>query len=371
MKILPFLLLSALAATLPAQTAKPPRFLKAVRSPEVQADGRVTFRFFAPNAKKVGLERDWGPRLPMTVDEKGVWSLTTDVLPPDLYVYTFVVDGAQFADPANESMKPIVTGGTESLVLVPGTSPLPWEERAVPHGVVHRHRYASPTVGESRDFLVYTPPGYKPSKTYPVLFLLHGVMEGESAWTTAGRANVILDNLIAEGKAKPMLVVMPLGYGVPNVPDRVGDILLGRSQPQKEMDNVGAMILKEIAPEVERSYRVAKGPKNRAIAGLSMGGAQALYLGVNHPKEFGAVGSFSGAFIMYGAKFDPWFPKPKTDALVWIACGKEDFLFNVNRQVKTWLKGQSVRFEEIETPGAHTWHVWRRNLIEFAPLLFK
>lgn len=372
MKTLPLLVATfacAITSVATAQTA--PRFMKPVRSPEVQADGRVVFRFFAPNAKKVSLERDWGVRAPMAVDEKGVWSFTSDALPPDFYVYSFVVDGAQFADPANERIKPIVSGGSESIVHVPGPKTLSWEEREMPHGTLHRHRYHSAAVGEARSFVVYTPPGYQARKRYPVLVLLHGVMEGEDAWTAAGRANVILDNLIADGKAKPMIVVMPLGYGIPNVADRVGEILLGAADHHKQIDTVGTTLFKEILPEVERTYGTAKGPKNRAIAGLSMGGAQALYLGINHPKEFGYAGSFSGAFVMYGGKLDPWFPKPKTDVRLWIACGKEDFLARSNRQLKDWFKAQSVPFEDIETPGAHTWHVWRRNLTEFAPLLFK
>lgn len=370
MKPLPLLSAALFAALAPLASAQnPPRFMKPVRSPEILASGQVVFRFFAPNAKKVGLERDWGTRLPMTMDDKGVWSVTLDTLPPDFYVYSFVADGAQFADPANPDFKPVATGGTESLFHVPGKEA--WDERNVPHGTLHRHRYQSSTIGEVRSYVVYTPPNYQASKRYPVLYLLHGVMEAEDAWTAAGRANVILDNLIADGKAKPMIVVMPLAYGMANVPDRVGDILMGGADHRKQIDNVGATILKEILPEVERSYGVAKGPKNRAIAGLSMGGAQALYIGVNNPKVFGQVGSFSGAFLLYGAKFDPWFPKPKTDARLWIACGKQDFLVPSNRQLKTWFKGQSVAFDEIETEGGHTWHVWRRNLIEFAPLLFK
>ncbi|MGV3616778.1 MAG: alpha/beta hydrolase-fold protein [Fimbriimonas sp.] len=348
-----------------------PRIFKAVRSPEVHPDRRATFRFFAPNAKKVSLERDWGPRVDMTMDAKGVWSFTSEGLPPDIYTYSFVVDGVQLGDPGNPWLKPSVTGGVESLVRVPGTKALPWEERDGRHGAVHRHRYDSAAVGEAREFLVYTPPGYNPKVAYPVLFLLHGVMESEGAWTAAGRAHVILDNLIADRKAKPMIVVMPFGYGMANVPDRVGDIFSGRRDNQRDMDAVGKTIFEEITPEVERLYRTARGPKNRAIAGLSMGGAQALYLGLKEPHRFGAVGSFSGAFIMYGAKLDAWFPNPKTNAKIWIACGKEDFLINPNRQMRTWLTGKSVPFEWTETPGTHTWQVWRRNLAEFAPRLFR
>src|SRR5262249_19784036 len=149
----------------------------------------------------------------------GVWSVTTDPLPPDIYPYSFVVDGTTVADPSNVLVKPIVMGGNQSLVHVPGPPELSWEENDVPHGTLHRHCYHSKVAGEGRDFFVSTPPGYDPAGQvkYPALSLLHGITDDASAWTTAGRANVILDNLTATGKVKPMLVVMPLGYGFPNV----------------------------------------------------------------------------------------------------------------------------------------------------------
>lgn len=358
-----------------AQTPDPakPRIFKAVRSPEVSAAGKVTFRFYAPNAKKVAVEREGFPRLAMTMDASGVWSATTEALAPDYYVYSYIVDGVQLSDPANVLLKPIVTGGAENLVHVPGPATLSWEDRDVPHGTVHRHRYRSAVIGETRDFLVYTPPGYDPAarRAYPVLYLLHGVMEGESAWTSGGRANVILDNLIADKKATPMLLVMPLGYGFADVPDRVGDVFASSAAKQREsFDKFGKTLFDEIVPQVEKGYRVSK---ERALAGLSMGGAQALYLGLNNPGRFNSVAALSGAFIMYGGSNDAWFPKLTGAKLptLWIACGKEDFLIGSNRNMKTWLKSKGVAFTETETAGAHTWMVWRRNLTEYASTLFK
>src|SRR5579875_1943947 len=198
---------------------RPPARPEPLRSPEVGEDGRVTFRFRAPNAKEVLVALDGAPRAAMHQDDQGVWSLTTDPLPPDVYPYSFVVDGTMLADPSNPLVKPIVMGGNQSLVHVPGPPELSWEVNDVPHGTLHRHFYRSAIAGEGRDFHVYTPPGYDPAgrEEYPVLYLLHGITDDASAWTTAGRAHVILDNLIARGEARPMVVVMPLGYAFPHV----------------------------------------------------------------------------------------------------------------------------------------------------------
>jgi enterochelin esterase family protein len=355
-----------------------PRMGHAVRSPQVQPDGRVQFRFHAPNAKQVFLAREGMPRLAMSKDDRGTWSITTDVLQPDLYCYQFVVDGVVLADPANPMCKPIVTGGHESIVHVPGPASLSWEPQDVPHRTLHRHVYQSRVLGEARPLLVYTPPGYDPAaaQTYPVLYLLHGVMDDETAWTTAGQTHVILDNLIARRKARPMLVVMPLGYGFPNVPDRMREQFGAPAGQQKIMDALTRLLLDEVIPQVERDYRVTRDREARAIAGLSMGGSQALSIGLNHRDRFAWIGSFSGALIMYGQPFGKWFPDLKVRAdsrvrLLWLACGTEDFLLGVNRNYKEWLKTNEVPFTAVETPGAHAWQVWRRNLTEFVPLLFQ
>src|SRR6202020_1056507 len=187
-------------------------------SPEVHSDGSVSFRFRAPNAKEVQLAREGAEPQAMQKDDQGVWSLTTTPLAPDYYSYSFVADGVRLIDPSNPLLKPNLLS-TESSVHVPGPSSLPWELNDVPHGEIHHHFYKSSVADDDRDYYVYTPPGYEKSgkQSYAVLYLLHGYSDDASGWTAVGRANVILDNLIAQGKAKPMMLVMPLGYGAPEI----------------------------------------------------------------------------------------------------------------------------------------------------------
>src|SRR3984893_12742083 len=202
------LLMLLSAAVLPG-LAQPPQAPPPIQSPEVQSDHRVTFRFRDPNAKAVVLTREGGPRLPMEKDEQGVWSVTTDPLEPDLYGYSFVADGVGLMDPSNSLMKPNLLNN-QSEVHVPGPSSLTWEINDVPRGQVDHHFYHSAIVGDNRDYYVYTPPGYNPTaKTvYPTLYLFHVFSDGADGWTAVGRAHIILDNLIAQGKAKPMVIVM-------------------------------------------------------------------------------------------------------------------------------------------------------------------
>lgn len=361
-----------------APQGRPRAMMGPVRSPEVQKDGRATFRFRAPNAKEVFLARDGVPRAAMQKDEQGIWSITTDALAPDFYPYSFVVDGVTLADPSNPLVKPIVMGGNQSLAHVPGPGSLSWEVNDVPRGTLHRHYYKSGIAGEQREFFVYTPPGYDPAgkEEYPVLYLLHGITDDASAWTTAGRAHVILDNLIAQGKAKPMLVVNPLGYAFPNVAEDLFKLFRDPATQQESMAKFSATVLDEIIPQVEKGYRTAKDRDARAIAGLSMGGAQALYIGLNHMDRFGWIGSFSGAFVMYGNDYAKSFSNlsgesPSKPRLIWLACGTEDFLIDPHRKFEGWLKSKGVQFTSTETPGAHTWMVWRRYLTDLAPLLFR
>lgn len=366
-----------LAAQSPAPGPAKPRIGHSARSPEVAPDGRVTFRFHAPNAQKVSAVREGAKRLPMTKDERGTWNAVTDPLPPDIYTYQFVVDGIILADPSNPLVKAVVNGGHESLVHVPGPQSLPWERRDVPHGVIHRHVLHSALYGEDREFRVYTPPGYdaRDGKSYPVLYLLHGVMEDETAWVTAGRADVILDNLIADRRAVRMIVVMPLGYGFANVPERVAEQFGGPTAQRRFMEALTRHLLGELTPEVERCYHVSPGREARAIAGVSMGGAQALVIGLNHPDRFAWVGSFSGAIVMLAEPFATWFAEPAKAGprprLVWLSCGRDDFLLGFNRQFGRWLRGRRVAFVASEPAGAHAWPVWRRNLVEFATRLFR
>jgi enterochelin esterase family protein len=355
-----------------AQT--PPPAPAPIISPEVGADKKVTVRFRDPNAKEVFFAREGTQRVAMTKDEQGVWSVTTDSLEPDYYGYSFVADGVALIDPANPLMKPNLLS-TQSMVHVPGPSTLPWETNNVPHGAVHHHFYHSDVVGDDRDFYVYTPPGYDPTakKLYPVLYLLHGFSDDASGWTAVGRANVILDNLIAENKAKPMLIVMTLGYGAPEIVSRVTTGMRDPNLRMKNMDKYRDALFQEVIPAVEKTYRASKDRNMRAIAGLSMGGAESLYTGLNAINRFSYIGAFSAGGL--GDDFNTAFPGLDDKAnsqlhLLWVACGTEDRLIDANRKFLDWLSSKSIHFTRIETPGMHTWMVWRRNLAAFAPLLF-
>lgn len=364
------LLLFATAVTLLGQQAPPP-----LRSPEVLPDNRVTFRFRSPNAKEVLLSREGAPRSPMQKDEQGVWTVTTDPLAPDLYGYSFNVDGVRTIDPSNPQMKPNLLN-TDSLVHVPGPASLEWEVGAAVRGELHRHFYKSGVVGDDRDYYVYTPPGYEAGskKTYPVLYLLHGFSDDASGWSAVGRAHVIMDNLIAQGKAKPMLVVMPLGYGAPEILQRSRTGPRDPSLGQRNMEKFRDALLTEVIPQVEKKYRVANDRNSRAIAGLSMGGSESLFTGLNALDRFAWIGSFSAGGL--GADFNTTFPALDEKAnqqlkLLWIACGTEDGLIAANRKFLDWLDTKQVRYTKLESPGAHTWMVWRRNLAMFAPMLFQ
>lgn len=352
-----------------AQVQEPP-----VVSPEVALDGRVTFRLRAPNAQDVRVTIVEAQPVAMKKDEQGVWSATVGPLDPDFYTYWFVADGSPMYDAANQDIVPNLII-VRNEVHVPGPASLPWETNVVPRGVVHHHFYKSGVVGDERDYFVYTPPAYDATarKPYPVLYLLHGYSFKANSWTEVGRANVIMDNLIAQGKAKPMVVVMPLGYGTPEIvqppPFRPSAELR-----QQNMMKFREALLNEVMPQVEREYRVSKDRGETAIAGLSMGGAESLVTGLNTLDRFAWIGSFSAG--------PPWedfaakFPGLSADAnnkirLLWIACGTDDQLITGNRKLRDWLTQKGVRHVDIETPGAHVWPVFRRNLAEFATKLFR
>lgn len=367
MKSLAFLILAAAAAAMAAP--------QPVVSPDVHPDGRITFRLTSPDAHAVALRFESDAPVPMTKDAQGVWSATTGALPPDIYSYSFVADGIPVLDPLNPRMKYNLIS-SQSEVEVPGPLALPWEINDVPRGTIHHHFYTSAIVGDHRDFFVYTPPGYDPAApaAYPVLYLLHGFSDDATAWSTVGRANVILDNLIARGQAKPMLIVMPLGYG--NWDALIG----GYSGPRKpgaredSRAKFGESLLKEVIPQVESLYHVAPDSRARAIAGLSMGGAQSLEIGLNHPDRFAWIGAFSSGGL--GEDFAIEFPALGKDAnaklrLLWIACGRDDGLFGRNEKFDQWLTAKGVSHLWHPTPGIHSFTVWRRNLADFAPLLFR
>ena len=345
-----------------------------VISPEVHADRTVTFRFRDPNAQEVLLAREGAKRVPMQKDDKGVWTVTTEPLEPDYYGYSFVADGVSLMDPGSHLIKPNLLS-PQTMVHVPGAG-LTWEVANVLHGKVNHHFYHSAIVGDDRDFYVYTPPGYDPAakQTYPVLYLLHGFSDDASGWTAVGRANLILDNLIAQGKAKPMLIVMPLGYGAPEIVSRTAGGMRDPSLRERNMERFRDALFNEVIPQVEKEYHVSKDRMSRAIAGLSMGGAESLYTGLSAIDRFAYVAGFSSGGL--GEDFGKTFPKLDSSAneklrLLWIACGTEDGLINANHKFIDWLKSKDIQVTRIETPGAHTWMVWRRNLSEFAPLLFQ
>jgi enterochelin esterase family protein len=258
---------------------------------------------------------------------------------------------------------------------------------------VTHHFYHSALIGDDRDYFVYTPPNYDAHRKepYPVLFLLHGLGDDASGWTTVGAANVILDNLINSGKAKPMIMVNTLGYGTAEGPR-------GAMGPAM-IPTFAKALVEEVMPQIEKNYTAAKDRNNRAIAGLSMGGAESIYTGLHYLDRFAYIGSFSGAFVMWPranpapappaagggrgprAMEDADFAKSLPDVtvkvngqlkLLWIACGTEDGLNGVNNQLKAWLKAREIKFTGLEIPGfAHVWPLWRRNLAEFAPQLFQ
>jgi len=372
------LCLVAFFSPAPAQqtkpAAQPPQMPPWLVTPEVHSDNSVTFRYRAPNAQDVKLAREGTEPVAMQKDDQGVWSVTTAPLPPDYYGYSYSVDGVRNLDPYNHSLVPnLIMPG--NAVHVPGPG-LPWEVSDVPHGEIHHHFYKSVVAGDDRDYYVYTPAGYDAAakKTYPVLYLLHGFSDDASGWTAVGHANVILDNLIAQGKAKPMIVVMPLGYGTMEM-IQLGWGAWGHTDVRdKNFSKFRENMLTEVMPKAESEYRVTKDRGSRAITGLSMGGSESLLTGLNNLDKFSWIGAFSSGGIP--DEFDKDFPGLDVKAnqqirLLWIACGTEDRLITVNRSLREWLKSKGVQHTDIETPGMHTWMVWRRNLAEFAGLLFR
>lgn len=362
-----------------ASSRKPPQLPQTL---EVHADHSVTFYFYDPGANQVELSMDGhaGFQL-MTKDDRGVWSITVPPLRPDLYDYLFVADGVATLDPSNAEVNPNLRSPS-NVFEVRGPQPELWDVQDVPHGIVHHHFYKSAIVSGQRDYFVYTPPSYEPRghKKYPVLYLLHGYTDDARGWTALGRANVILDNLIAEGKAKPMIVVMPLGYGAPEIVMGPRASFNGAALRKKNYDLFTQALLTEVIPQVQSMYKASTKRDDRAIAGLSMGGAESLLTGLNHIDTFAWVGSFSAGGL------DPDFAQdfPTLNAtsaarlrLLWVACGKDDRnvgktpLITANRQLVAWLRSNNIPVTFVETPGMHEWPVWRKNLIQYSQLLFQ
>lgn len=364
-----------LIAALLAAQAPPP-----VRSPEVHEDNRVTFRLRAPKSQDVKVSSGelraalGGGSKAMVKDEGGIWSLTVGPLEPGIYDYAFEVDGLRVVDPASDH----VFGnrrGARGYLEVPGPRGKPRHDewRDVPHGTVTAHWYVSAAAdGARRRVHVYVPPGYGKDKDrrLPALYLLHGSGDNDSHWSLLGQANVIADNLIADGKAAPMLIVMPDGH-VP-VADRAGEDAEARRKRAGgafERD-----LLDHVIPLVESEYRVDGARAARAITGLSMGGGQSLGVGLRNVDRFAWVGGFSSSTRGWDKGIPGMADAARVNAdvrLLWIAIGKEDFLLDPNRAFEKWLKEAGIRHTYQETEGAHSWGVWRRTLAEFLPLLFK
>ena len=368
------LTVSIVAVALAQPGARTPRVQDTLRSPVIAADGRVTFQLYAPKATDVSLRTE-GPapfaNQKLAKGDSGVWTLTAQTA-PDLYIYWYDVDGVAVADPRNNRPRVNMTT-VRSLLEVPGAASDFFAEKAVPHGAVAAIHYQSTALGISRRMHVYTPPGYATSgQKYPVLYLLHGAGDNDQSWLMAGRANFIFDNLIASGKAKPMIVVMPAGHTPGAAP--VGTV----SQPGP--DAFARDLMTDVMAYVEKNYRTLTERNNRAIAGLSMGGQQTLNVGLTNLDKFSQIGVFSSGW--FGQDGAATFAKnnakllsdPKLNdriKLFWFATGKDDFVLPSTKASLAMLDEHKIRYSYKETDGGHTWPNWRAYLNEFTPLLFR
>ena len=358
-----------LVATVSAAGQGPPS-----EAPTVRPDGRVSYRLRAPAARQVTLWGEWmrpESTLPLTRDADGIWSIDVGPLDAGLYLYAFDVDGLRVADPMNRR---VTHGypGLASLVEIPGASAVFMAVRPVPHGTVHVVRYASPATGTLRQAQIYTPPGFDASsrRRYPTAYLLHGSSDNDTGWVEPGRAGIIVDNLLAAGQAVPMVLVMPDGHPFPSfeLNTRMQNLELLRED-----------LLRALIPLAERDYRASSRREDRAIVGLSMGGAQALHIGVSAVETFGSIGLFSTpGDIPFSAPFEiaqaANLKNPERLnrlRLFWVACGRDDPLLGEARQVSEVLKRHGVRHTWRETNGSHDWNTWRRYWFEMAPLLFR
>ena len=355
--------LTVLAATSLYSVAATTLPTTAPASPDLHTDGRVTLYFKAPKATAVTL----GGMLSgaMHKGAKGLWSITVGPLPPNVYYYDFRMDGAVFADPQN----PWNHNGAGSLLLVPSPAnepAKPWEITDVPHGSLQIEYYTSrATPGHLRRCHVYTPPGYDPQsdKTYPTLYLLHGHGDNDSSWTGTGRANFMLDNLIATGAAQPMVVVMPDGGSLYTM----------------TTDTFVDDVLHDLIPFVEHRYRVRTDVDHRAVAGLSMGGGHAMHLAFDNPGTFGAVGIWSPGWLNRGQlDWASLLPRLKdsrnsfrTLGTIDLTCGVDDPRLFLVESLDAWLARNGLPHEMEITPGGHAWTVWRAAFLHFAPRLFQ
>ncbi len=339
-----------------------------VRAVEI-SDGHVSFALKAPQAKEVKLRGQWSKQdLAMERGSNGTWTATLDSVPAGVWEYSFAVDGLNVIDPQNPAIKP-QREPQKSILHIPSTPPAPWDWQDIPHGTVHTHDYQSKALGRQRELLVYTPPGYEAdaAKHFPLLVLQHGSGDNQRAWTEHGKANWILDSLIAAGKAKSMIVLMIDGHPNGQVPREAKD------RRAASLEAFRHELFDDAIPLVERNYRVAEGRENRAITGLSMGGWQSLTVGLNALDRFAWIGSFSGVADLDAIKpaLDAGKETNEKLKLLWIACGRDDFLLERNNALIAALKKSGVNYDWHLTDGGHAWPVWRGYLTEFAPMLFQ
>jgi enterochelin esterase-like enzyme len=348
--------------------------------PRISPDLRVTFRLRAPEAKKVQVAGGDGlGKGPFTMqrDAGGLWTVTTPPAVPGFHYYWFLVDGVQINDPGSETY--FGYGRETSGVEVPEKGVDFYDPKNVPHGEVRVRWYHSAVTGQYRRAYVYTPPDYDahPNKRYPVLYLQHGAGEDERGWSTQGRMNFIMDNLIAAGKARPMIVVMEKGYatkaGAKETPGQ-------RPGPFAGFSAFGDVVLKDLIPMIDSTYRTRAGREHRAMAGLSMGGMQTLQIGLTHPETFAYIGSFSGPIFgrfdvktSYGGAFRNPEAFNRKIHLLWMGVGTSEGPGFINgiKAAHEALDRAGIHNVFVESDGtAHEWQTWRRALYDFAPRLF-
>src|SRR6187549_2303005 len=344
-----------------------------VNSPLVRPDNTVVFSFLSRTAKEVKLSTqiEKSPIL-MTKDSSGVWTVTLGPVKPDIYPYNFIVDGTSVTDPKNSAIFPN-EGFQSSLVEITGSTPLVHTLQNIPHGTLSYRYYNSPELG-IRPVVIYTPPGYeKDTKTkYPVLYLMHGTTDTEETWTKVGRANVILDNLIAQGKSKPMIVVMPYGRAYPKISKSSGSL-----RNWDNLQEIKKNFLKYLFPFIDKNYRTNADKDNRAVAGFSGGGGTSLYIGLNNPDLFSWVCGFAPGMLK--DEFDRNNEVPFKDPLLtnqrlklfWIGVGKDDGLYPVISEYLKVLDEKKIKHETFISEGGHTWMNCKLYLAAIAQKLFK
>lgn len=363
-------------------------------SPEINKDGTVTFRLSAPKAIKVELTGDCVARPVEMTEKNGVWTYTTPVLAPELYSYSFRVNGMDYLDPSNVYRNRDIVSFTNMFIVSKdkGDCGDLYSVNNVPHGNVNRVWYDSPTLGTQRRMTIYTPPSYEKGGKYPVLYLLHGAGGDEEAWVSLGRAAQIMDNLIAQGKAKPMIVVMTNGNA--NCDAAPGEWHKGFYKPSFMSHNESKPkatteeAYKDVMKYVESHYRVRTGKDNTAICGLSMGGYHTFAISKLYPGKFGYIGLFSAAINMGGGnnspiedqlanssiinnQFKTLFSAKNKPNLYWIAIGKTDFLFAQNVGLRKFMDANKYPYEYHESEDGHIWRNWRQYLIQFGQKIFK